>query len=57
MFFTDTIRKRAIAAIEDRITRAEVKYKTGCEEIEKKAEEDKETLATKLVEEVIGGKK
>lgn len=54
MIFGDTIKKRVLAAIEKRLQEAQVEYDSGVETLEKQLEADKESLALKLVDKVIG---
>lgn len=52
--FKDTIKKRVMAAIEARLEKAQEKFDEGVLSLERQLEADKESLALKMVDEVIG---
>lgn len=50
----DTIKARVMKAVNAKLAEAEKEYQLGCEEIDRKAETEKTTLADKHVEAIIG---
>ena len=54
MIWGNTIKKRVMAVLEEKLKTTQQHYVTECKIIDDKAEEDKEKLADKLVNEIVG---
>lgn len=54
LFGKKTIRSRVLSVIESRIQSAQDQHEEECEEIDRKAEEQKEASADRLVNSIVG---